>query len=579
MLTELAIKDFAIIEELHLAFKEGFIAFTGETGAGKSIILDAVEALIGGRADTSVVRSGADIALIEGTFSLPTESEYAASILKREDLLDDPHTVVMSREVRSNGRSIARINGRNVPVSLLREVGGCLVDLHGQSEHLSLLHTPEHLPLLDRYANVSDLLQSHRSIYAEWKKNRDEWKALQQASQDAARRMDLLQFQLEEINKARLQTGEDDTLRAERTRLANAEGLASLVQEALQVMDEGDQPSSSVIDLMGQVVHALDRLRRLDETQNALSDQATLVLENLNDLSRNLHDYLDRIEFNPKRLDVVEERLDLINGLFRKYGATIPEVIAYGQKISHELENISNAEERQAELEKLIETQLLQVAQAGESLSNARRSAAEQLAQAIQTELDDLRMEGAKFQVNFHQIEDAEGVALKDGRRVAFDENGLEGVEFLIAPNPGEGFKPLVKIASGGETSRLMLALKNVLARADRIPTLIFDEIDQGIGGRVGGIVGQKLWQLARHHQVLCVTHLPQLAAFGDQHFQVQKSAIEGRTQTQVKEIAGEERIVELAQMLGDVSDGTLRSAFELLHAVNQTTASGDPSR
>lgn len=572
MLTELSIKDFAIIDEIHLSFKPGFIAFTGETGAGKSIILDAVEALTGGRADTSVVRSGAEIALIEGTFSIPLESGNAAAILEREDLLDDPQTLIMSREVRSNGRSVGRINGRTVPIGLLREVGECLVDLHGQSEHLSLLKTPEHLALLDRYANDSPALQVYRAVYDEWRKARSEWSQLQQASQDTARRIDLLQFQLDEITKARLQPGEDGELRAERTRLANAEGLASLVQEALQAIDEGGQEASSANDLMGRVVHALSRLQRLDESQNALHDQAALILENINDLNRNLRTYLDQIEFNPQRLNAVEERLDLINNLFRKYGPTISDVTAYGEKASRELETITNAGERLAELEVQIEALLQRLAQTGRNLSEARRAAAGQLTQAIQAELDDLKMEGAKFQVSFEQEEDPHGVPLDGGERVAFTENGLENVEFLIAPNPGEGFKPLVKIASGGETSRLMLALKNVLARADRIPTLIFDEIDQGIGGRVGGIVGQKLWQLARHHQVLCVTHLPQLAAFGDQHYHVQKITAEGRTQTHVNEIDGQERIVELAQMLGDVSDGTLRSAFELIQAVNQMT-------
>jgi DNA repair protein RecN (Recombination protein N) len=290
----------------------------------------------------------------------------------------------------------------------------------------------------------------------------------------------------------------------------------------------------------------------------------------MSDLVSNLRSYQENIEFNPKRLDQVEERLGTIHTLKRKYGGSISEILEFGSKAKQQLDEISHSEER---IETLVIEQgklLEQIGQLGSSLSQVRHTAAERLGGAMEIELRDLQMSGARFMVDFQRQPDPDGAPSLDGERYAFDANGLERVEFLIAPNPGEGFKPLTKIASGGETSRLMLALKNVLARADQIPTLIFDEIDQGIGGRVGAVVGKKLWSLAQDHQVLCITHLPQLAAYGDQHFRVQKEIHDGRTSTQVIPLDGEPRLVELAQMMGEVSEGTLRSAREILQAVNR---------
>jgi len=290
-----------------------------------------------------------------------------------------------------------------------------------------------------------------------------------------------------------------------------------------------------------------------------------------------LRDYLEKIEFNPKRLDQVEDRLNLIQNLKRKYGEDIPAVLAFVEQGRKQLDSITHASERIAELETEETGLLTKVGIEGVALSQARHEAAGKLEGALEAELVHLSMSGARFKVEFTQHLSDDGVLLEDGRRVAFDSTGLEHVEFLVAPNPGEGLKPLVKIASGGETSRLMLAIKNVLAKADRVPTLIFDEIDQGIGGRVGSVVGRKLWELARQHQVLCVTHLPQLAAYGEQHLRVLKHISAGRTVTQVESLNGEARLIELAQMMGEVSEGTRRSAQELLLAVNQTIGPAAP--
>jgi len=566
MLSELRIHDFAIIDQLELKPGSGLIILTGETGAGKSIILDAVVMLIGGRADTATIRTEAGVAMVEGVFKLTgPEKEQVLAILKREDLLDDEGFVTLSREIRREGRSVARVNGRTVNVGLLKELGALLVDIHGQSEHLSLLDTRAHLGLLDRFAEVTSQLGEYRQSYRQLQTVRRELRELRQAQADAERRTELLTYQAEEIEAARLKPGEEPLLREERDRLANAESLAEYAREALTLLDEGTPESPATSDLVGQATQAMAKLANIDSTRQGLADQAAVLEDSLAEMVRGLRDYLEEIEFNPKRLEEVEERFNLIQSLMRKYGDSIEKVIAHGQDARAQLETITHASEKIAALEAEEAGLLEKLADQGRALSQKRSQAATALSQGIESELDDLRMAAAKFSVSFKTKADPDGIPVAVDRHLAFDENGYDLVEFMVAPNPGEGMKPLVKIASGGETSRLMLALKNVLARADEIPSLIFDEIDQGIGGRVGMVVGQKLWQLARNHQVFCVTHLPQLAVFGDQHFQVQKLVKDNRTLTRVEALSGEPRLLELAQMLGEVSEGTLRSAHEIL--------------
>jgi DNA repair protein RecN (Recombination protein N) len=579
MLTELRIENFAIIETLELFFAPGLVTFTGETGAGKSIIIDAVETLLGGRAEASMIRTGADRANVEAVFHVPVGMRAAVhAILEREALLEErgegeADIVTMGREIRRAGRSIARVNGRNVSVGLLNELGEYLVDVHGQSEHLSLLRVRQHLTLLDGFANVEGELGAYRTTYHHLQAIRRELADLRQAESEAARRADILAYQINEIEAARLRPGEEETLREERNRLANAEGLASLSQEAIQALDEGTPESPAITDLIGQVTHAMASLARIDPTRAALSEQAESVAENITDLIHELRSYHESIEFNPKRLDQVEERLNVIHNLKRKYGKDIPAVLAFAEASRKQLDAITHAGERIAELEGDETLALAQLGREGSALSEKRRSAGEVLARSVESELEHLSMTAARFRVDFQTRPDPEGVPQADGQRVAFDANGLEHIEFFIALNPGEGFKPLVKTASGGETSRLMLAIKNVLARADQVPTLIFDEIDQGIGGRVGTVVGRKLSALAHEHQVLCVTHLPQLAVFGEQHYRVQKQIHEGRTTTQVEALQGEPRVLELAAMMGEVGEGTRQSALELLKlAASQTS-------
>jgi DNA repair protein RecN (Recombination protein N) len=376
----------------------------------------------------------------------------------------------------------------------------------------------------------------------------------------------MLNYQINEIEAANLDIEEEDLLLSERNRLANAENLSSAAQRAIVHLEDGTPDSASIIDMLGEVIDDLKEIARHDKSQKTFSEKFEEAFSLLSDLSRELRIYYEGVEFNPQRLDQVEERLDLISNLKRKYGESIEDILEYLENAALEKDAITNAGERIEQLVGIEEQLLQKLALSGQALSETRREAARKLEEGIEGELLELNMEGAQFKVSFERKPDPDGILLDGGEKVAFDARGLDKVEFLIAPNPGEGLKPLIKIASGGETSRLMLALKNVLAQADDIPTLIFDEIDQGIGGRVGTVVGNKLWHLARHHQVLCVTHLPQLAAFGEQHLQVSKKINNGRTVTHVANLRGEARLPELAQMLGETSEGTLHSARDMLN-------------
>ena len=425
---------------------------------------------------------------------------------------------------------------------------------------------------MDSFAGIEDLLQDYSVPFEQLQKVREQLQNLRQSEQDAAQRADMLTFQIQEIEAAKLTPGEDEELLLERTRLANAESLASHAQNALTLIEEGTPEVPGISELLGQAVEALHNLSRIDTTTEKLYEQAESDLASLQDLTLELQNYAESIEFNPRLLDRTEERIDLLNRLKRKYGGTLEAVIAFGEKAKSDLDSITHAEERLEELTAEEQTLLDVLSEKAARLSEKRKAAAGELGGLIEKELDDLRMENARFEVEIATRPDASGLSLPDGNRVAIDSKGYDRVEFLVETNPGEGFKPLVKVASGGETSRLMLALKNVLARADRVPSLIFDEIDQGIGGRVGMVVGEKLWSLSRQHQVMCITHLPQLAAFSDQHYKVTKQMQDGRTITAVIPQKGEDRRIELAQMLGPVGEGTLHSVDEILEIVREKT-------
>ena len=591
MLHELCIRNYAIIDDLALQFVPGLNILTGETGAGKSIIIDALGLLLGDRASTDSVRAGTDSAHVEATFLLDTESEIASSLISllKDEELDEsqsPEWLTLSREVRLNGRNVCRVNGRVVSLQILSQLAGHLIDVHGQGEHLNLLRPRTHGYLLDHYGSLISLRHQVSSQVAELRQISSELQRLRQDARTIAQRVDLLSFQTEEISIAALRPGQEEELEGERRRLGNAEALLKLSKASHTILSEGESDVPGAIDLIGEAVGRIERLARIDPDMHQTADEAQGLLEQISDLARGLQDYADRLEFNPERLLEVEDRLELIHSLKRKYGDTIEQILEHERQAQAELDELKNWEVRTEELEEAEDRILHSLGRLATELSEKRKDAGERLGRQVESELADLRMERARFGVAVTQSHHPNGAYLADGSRVSFDSTGIDQVEFLISTNPGEPLRPLAKVASGGETARLMLALKSVLAHADATPTLIFDEIDQGIGGRVGSVVGQKLWHLTGQqakpdpdarsvpHQILCITHLPQLAAFGDKHLTVTKhiQAVNGeeRTSTVVEDLEESARLEELAQMLGATSAAGRRSVQEMMAEVAQ---------
>ncbi|MFN8450595.1 MAG: DNA repair protein RecN [Anaerolineae bacterium] len=570
MLEELRISNFAIIEHLELGFAGGLNVITGETGAGKSIIVDAVELLLGGKADATMVRSGADRTVIEGTFALNETAEpLVAAVLTRENLLDEngASPLTLSREIRANGRSSARVNGVTVNLDVLSEIGDLLVDVHGQSAHLSLLKPAAHIDLLDRYADLIDTREALATVVSRLGDVRREIRHLLEDEAAIQRRAERLRREIEEIDAAELRDGEEDELRTERNRLANSEQLANLTGEAVSLLygDDSAGEQMSALDQIMQVAGVLHKLAEIDAALKDDYDLAEAASAQVEELAISLRRYAQSVEFNPTRLDELEERLETINALKRRYGVTVALVLEFADKARAELEGIEHSEERLNELRKQETLLLKHIGELAERISRARVAAARRLSEGIVRELADLRMEKAQFEVGIEQHDDPDGCYVGE-RRLAFDEKGIDHVEFMMSANPGEPLRPLAKVASGGEAARIMLALKRVLTQADQTPTLIFDEIDQGIGGRVGSVVGEKLWELTGDHQVLVVTHLAQLAGYADRHYRVLKQVDGGRTHTEIIALNEDfQRVEELAAMLGTLNESGFQSARDLL--------------
>jgi DNA repair protein RecN (Recombination protein N) len=569
MLQELIIHNYAIIDALCLELHPGFNVLTGETGAGKSIIIDAVGALLGGKYGAEVVRTGAERAHIEGVFLLPPQPAHNQesglwAILRAAGLEPDDGTLILSREIHRSGRSTCRVNGHAVPLSLLQQIGDALVDIHGQSDHLSLLRPGEHILILDRYAGLDQQRQMVAMKVSRLRAVRKDIAGLLADERELARRVDLLTYQIEEIASAHLRPGEEEELQRERTLLANAERLAALADDAYATLYGGSSDQPSATDLLGRAIAALADLARLDPSLDAHKRVAEDASYTLEDIARSLRAYRDAIEFNPQRLEDVEERLDLIQRLKRKYGPTIDDILAFGDRAARELASISHSEERVAELRREEADLVQEIGALAASLSQARQRAAQDLARRIEQELGDLNMPHVRFRVAVDQVAAPDGIPVGEGR-YAYDTTGIDRVEFRISPNPGEPLKPLARIASGGEMARVMLAIKSILSQADAVPTLIFDEIDVGIGGRSGYVVGEKLWRLTRNHQVICVTHLPQVASYGDAHFSVNKVVDGDHTRAQVYLLEGDDRVHELAAMLGSHSELSHENAREIL--------------
>jgi len=564
VLAELHIRDFAIISEINISFSPGFNAFTGETGAGKSIIIDALDLVLGGRASPDMVRTGASSSLIQAMFVLEGDVLREVSELLESNGLDPSEELIITREISSSGRSSARINGSLVPVTLLRQLGENLVDITGQSEHLVLLRPSAQRDVLDHYAGATDLRSEVSQLYNEIRQVQSELDALVSGQREAERRADMLRYQIEEISSADLQPGEDEELLKRRNLLANAEKLAQLADNAYQSLYSS---STSAIDQLQQAQSLLEELVRFDNSLSSNLDMISEAVVAVEEASLSIRRYRDSIEFDPGMLEVVEERLDLINRLKRKYGATIEEILQYRDSAEAELSDIQNSDEKIRKLETQLENLRQQLAQKAKALSSIRSKAAKDLGRKIEQELKDLLMTNAQIEIRVGYKQPSDYSISIDGTEVGIDQTGADDIELLVSPNPGEPLKPIAKVASGGEISRIMLAIRTVLSAADNTPTLVFDEVDVGIGGRSGRIVGEKLAGLASNHQVIAITHLAQVAAYADTHFKITKVIQDNLTTTRVDKLDREGIRHELAAMLGGmpVTDRSLQSADELI--------------
>jgi DNA repair protein RecN (Recombination protein N) len=581
VLVQLTIRDFAIIDRLSIEWARGLNVITGETGAGKSIIIDAVGALLGGRVSPDFVRSGAQRAFVEGVFDLSAGAERAElqPVLDEYGLELEDGGLILAREVAgAGGRGVARINGRAVPASVLQQVGEHLVDIHGQSEHLSLLRPREHLELLDRYAGLgaerarfAELVTDLRATDREQARVRDE-------ARQAEREQELLRHEVAQIDAAELREGEEEELTVTRDRLRNVERLRGAVMTAYAALN-GDEEHPGAADLLGEAATACGGVARFDPALDAEVEALEAAAAQVSESARTLRSYLDGIEEDPGQLETIEERLLEIADLKRKFGDSIPDVLAYAERARARLLAVERQDQLLAELEVRRAELRAAAGTLAAELSRRRQTAGEELRRAVEAELVDLNMRGTQFVVHLGRVDDAGGVPVRlDGeeRPLAFDATGVDQVEFLIAPNPGEEPKGLGRIASGGELARMSLALKTILTRVDRRETLIFDEVDVGVGGRSAPVVGEKLWGLTTEHQVLCVTHMAQVAAYADTHLTVSKGTGTDNTRVVIRELVDGERVEELAAMLGGVvgGGGARRNARDLLkHAGQRKTA------
>ncbi len=548
MLIDLSIRNLAIIDTLHVPFQPGFTVLTGETGAGKSIIIDAVNLIMGGRASADLIRTGAEEATVEAVFALPEGVPLAARLAGAGIECDGE--LLVKRIVSRSGRNRVFVGGGLSTLAILADIARELINIYGQHESQTLLRTDNHLTLLDGFGGLLPLREAYAALYGDYRGTLDRIRALEEGEREAARRLDLLAFQATEIREAVLRPGEDEELERERGLLVHGGKLLCSSQEAFDILYGED---GAVLDRLAEVKGKVADIAAIDESLMPLLESLAGAAAQLEDAALTLRDYGSRVEADPVRLERVEERLDLIRRLKKKYAPTVEEIIAYGEEVEREIELLENRERTRGELDAALERLRKELATKGGELSVKRRAAATELKKAMEREIHQLAMKHALFEVDFEEFPEPRAA-------------GLERAEFLFSPNPGEAPKPLSKIASGGELSRLMLALKQVHPESD-VPTLVFDEVDTGIGGATSALVGEKLKRVSRGQQVLCITHLPQVAAFADHHYVVEKRVEGGRTATAVTPLAGEARVTEMARMLGGVTitDRTLEHAREMI--------------
>lgn len=547
MLLTLHIENIAVIDRADIVFEPGFNVLSGETGAGKSIIIDAISAILGERTYREVIRTGCEKAFVSAVFTGVSELPW----FSRMHVPFDPELLIQ-REIFLDGRNLCRVNGQSVSVSALKSLGGDLVSIHGQHDSQQLFDEARHLELLDEFAEHTELLNDYRAAYYEFRAIADALERLNMDEGEKLRRMETLQFQIDELEKAALQPGEDEELEKRLKLLMNAEKLTDGLNEAAGCI-YGDEDREGACDQIKLAIRSLTPAAKLDETAAALLERVQELSYLATDVAEELRDYKDGLNYSEQELDEIGARLDLIRRLKRKYGASCEQMLAYLAQAKAELDEIAFADEKKAQLQKKLDEALRVANEKAATLRRSREAAAEKLSAQILKELADLNMPRVRFSVEFTDT--------------PLTANGAETAAFLMSANAGEAMKPLSKVASGGELARIMLAIKNVLAEREPVGTMIFDEVDSGVSGRAAQKVAEKLLAVSGGRQVLCVTHLPQIAALAEHHLLITKSERQGRTYTQVDALDTEGRTQELARMIGGavITETTLHSAAEML--------------
>lgn len=551
MLQELSIKDFAIIDEIQISFQPKMTVLTGETGAGKSIIIDALGLLAGGRGSTEFIRKGEKKAVIQGLFTLPREAN-TYNILEEYGIDSEDGQIILQRDLYRGGRNICRINGMMVNLATLRKVGETLIDIHGQNEHQELMKPENHIDLLDEYdKKTSELRNQYQVVYQNYRKLKLSMEKKEADEKAWAQRLDMLNFQVKEIEEAGLKINEEDELVEEKNKLDNFQAIHDALELSYQIL------SGEKIDVVGNLGNAMNELSDVSDLSENLQEINTKISDafySLEDVARDISDELDSMEWNGERLNEIEERLELIHQLKRKYGDTIEDILHYHSRIVKELREMENAEQNSEKQERQLSEALEKVKELAIKLSKQRKKSAKKLEKMIHKQLSALYMDKAVFEVKF----------LNNSKLYS---KGIDKVEFYIQTNPGEEMGPLAKIASGGELSRIMLALKTIFSQKMGVTSIIFDEVDTGVSGRVAQAIAEKISQISNNSQVLCITHLPQVAAIADNHYYISKSVNDGRTETSLEELDEKQKIREIARMLSgsEITELTLKHAEELI--------------
>ena len=563
MLQSLSIKNYALLADVEIVFGEGLNILTGETGAGKSIIIGALGTILGERVDTTVLRQGATKAVIEGRVS-SDDNPALKNLLQEHDVAYENGELILRREIYDNARSRAFINDSPVQLSLMQAVGDALVDLHGQHEHQSLLKIQTHLGFLDAFANVKRELEEVAQAYQRLQTLRSGLAELEKKQKAFQEKKDYYQFQITEINKINPALEEEEILLAEERIVKNGERLFSRTSDLYQILYESE---NSVSEQLGRVEHGLDELKEIDEKFSSYKNDCVSARLTIEEISKFFQSYKSNINFNPDRLDEIQRRLAELSGLKKKYGLSIVEILKQREQFQQELENLGNLDAQMESLRDQFESEKKIFSELCGQLSARRTEAAARLEQIVPEVLQYLGMSNTRFKVALRYQDDPAGLVSLQGQTYYATASGMDVAEFMIAANKGEEVRPLNKVASGGEISRIMLALKSILASQGQIPILIFDEIDLGVSGRVAQAVGRKLKELSEFHQVICITHLPQIASMGNHHFSVEKVETKGRTETRIRKLSVEERTEAVAKLLAGerISETHLKSARELL--------------